>query len=236
MPPITLGHRIVRPLCAGSAVGALVLWSLSLRPSLLPRSWFVQGAVSGVCVALGIAIGAILDRPVRALVRRFGGDPERPLPTWARLAVGTIAVVLLVTGPFRWHAWQQAQRPLVLVEPQPAWAFLPMLATTAVVTALLLTIARTIVHATAWVDRRMARRVRASAARWATAAIVTITAIVVLSIGGRWFAQWAEQNFGAFDTTTPDGAEEPTVSTRSGGPDSLVDWDDLGHQGRGFVG
>jgi uncharacterized membrane protein len=236
VPPTTLGHRLVRPLCVGSAVGAIVLWSLSLRPSLLPRSWFVQGAVSGICVALGIAIGAVLDRPARALVRRLGRDPEHRLPNWARLAVGTTSAAVLVAGTFGWHASQQAQRPLVLVDPQPAWAFVPMLLATAIVAALLLTIARTVVHATAWIDRRAARVMRASAARWVTAAIVTVVAVVALSFAGRWFAQWAEQNFGVLDTATPDDAEEPTSSTRSGGPGSLVDWDDLGFQGRGFVG
>jgi uncharacterized membrane protein len=196
----------------------------------------IQGAVSGICIAIGIGLGAVVDRPIRWLVRRLGHGTPPTLPRWARIGLGAVALALVVAGPIRWHSWQQAQRPLVQVEPLAAWSFVPMLLTTAVVAFVLLALSRTIVQVVAWIDRRISRVVPLSAARWTTGLIVTVAAVVLLGIGGRAFARWAEQNFGAFDTTTPDEAEEPTVTTRSGGPGSLVEWDDLGHQGRGFVG
>ena len=42
--------------------------------------------------------------------------------------------------------------------------------------------------------------------------------------------------FAVRDGTTSDTAVQPTTPLRSGGPDSLVDWDTLGYQGRNFAG
>jgi uncharacterized membrane protein len=42
--------------------------------------------------------------------------------------------------------------------------------------------------------------------------------------------------FSVKDDGTEEGAVEPTASERSGSPDSLVPWEDLGLQGRNFVG
>jgi uncharacterized membrane protein len=46
----------------------------------------------------------------------------------------------------------------------------------------------------------------------------------------------ADDAFSVRNGITPEGARQPTVSTRSGGPGSLVGWDTLGREGRKFTG
>jgi uncharacterized membrane protein len=49
------------------------------------------------------------------------------------------------------------------------------------------------------------------------------------------FSSWANSAFSTVDDGTNEGTVRPTAATVSGSPDSLVQWDDLGVQGRDFV-
>jgi uncharacterized membrane protein len=41
----------------GGTLGAVIFWWFSLTPTLLPRSWLSQAAVTGISVAIGYGIG-----------------------------------------------------------------------------------------------------------------------------------------------------------------------------------
>jgi uncharacterized membrane protein len=68
-------------------------------------------------------------------------------------------------------------------------------------------------------------------------------AIIVGIVGGMsWFiassglTAFANERFGPGDDTTLEGITQPTEPEYSGSPESLVEWDDLGFQGRTFTG
>ena len=66
-----------------------------------------------------------------------------------------------------------------------------------------------------------------------------VTALVVFLLNGVLFRGLVEAMNSAFsvkDDGTEAGAVEPTASERSGSPASIVPWEDLGLQGRNFVG
>ena len=70
-------------------------------------------------------------------------------------------------------------------------------------------------------------------------AVVVSTVLVIFVVNGVLFQGLVEAVNSAFsvkDGGTEEGAVQPTASERSGSPDSLVPWDDLGLQGRNFVG
>lgn len=222
-----------------SWIGILLLWWPSLRPSLLPRSAVIQGAVGGICIAVGFGLGGFVGRTIDALRARRAGTSERSprVPaTTVRYVSLAIAAVAVVVGSVRWLRWQRDQQALVQVPPHPWTAILVMLVITVLVGALLVTIARIIRHVVAALDRFVARRVAQQYVRWVVVPVVVLVVAGGFTIGSRQFARWADTNFGAFDNTTPEGVEQPTLPTASGGPGSLVDWDDLGYQGRGFTG
>jgi uncharacterized membrane protein len=233
-----------RPTLPGVVVGT-VFWWFSLVPSLLPRSWAVQAAVSAVCIGIGYALGTLLGwfvrqfRPGRppltapltaAIGRRL---PERT-PVWAPVAVAVAVVVVI--GCAMWVRWQNQQRPLVSMEPVAAVSTVPMVLLTIVLTFVLVMIGRLVGGAVRRLDRWNRRHLPDALA-------VPTTIILVIVIGGfllrdvvaDTFVDWADRTFSIADEGTTDGTVQPTEPTASGSPDSLVEWDDLGLQGRDFV-
>ena len=117
-----------RHLCFGGLAGALVLFCLSLTPSLLPRGWVLQGVVSGVTAVIGYGVGSMLSSGIRKVIpsragvacqadrmvgaaRRDGrADPPVPFPRRAVAGDDTsadgygAAGVLRVGRPARGHA------------------------------------------------------------------------------------------------------------------------------------
>ena len=91
----------------GLLLGTL-LFSLSLTPSLLPRSFVLQGILSGCAFAVGYGIGAFLDwlwsymglkLPDNALVRRM------------KWAAAVLCMLVAVVFLFRAAAWQNSTLP-----------------------------------------------------------------------------------------------------------------------------
>lgn len=235
VPRTTWRRRMVAPPSFGSALGALLLWWESLRPSMLPRSPLIQGVVGAICACLGFAIGGALHRSIRRVLGQFGRRvPER----WHQRAVSvlvTLALLAIVIGPWRWWRWQREHRRLVTMPPMSVWSVIPMMLVTALVIAILLGISRSVKHVVASIDRVAAAKLPVAWSRWIVVGALVVTVVLGAGFAADRFTRWADQNFGAFDTTTEEGVEVPTSSMASGGPGSLVDFDDLGYQGRTFA-
>src|SRR5947199_10476558 len=106
--------HLLRRQAYGSLSGAVLatgFLAMSLTPSLLPRTWLVQGLISGVSTATGYAIGTLLGRlvPLRlpARVRRFG---------W--YTVAGLGLPLLGTLAYQSSRWQRGLYTL-MGEPPP---------------------------------------------------------------------------------------------------------------------
>jgi uncharacterized membrane protein len=220
----------------GSQAVALVLWWESLRPSMLPRSWLIQGAVGALCICFGIAIGGLLHRIVRLVLRATGTTLSAASRARAQQVLLALIAFVVVVGSWRWLRWQREHRDLIHLPSVSAWSVVPMLLTTMVLAALIMAIARTIKHAVLRIDRAAASRLPT---KWSRSIVVTGVIVVLLVVVGfatDRFAIWADTNFSALDGDTADGIEAPTSEFVSGGPGSLVEFDDLGFQGRTFVG
>lgn len=231
---------LVRPrLCfAGLAVGLACL-VLSLTPSLLPRGGIAQGLVSGLSFISGYGVGSAVSALYRAAMRRSGrrGEPSnatKRIAWWALLALGVLGVV--VTG-FAWADWQNELRDLVGVEPIASFAPVVVFLVAALSAALVLVICRLVRSGTRFLIRQLGRIVPPTAAVALGCALAVLLVLGFLQ-GVLWRGIYAGSNamFSVVDTETPEGAVEPTSPTRSGSPDSLISWDSLGRQGRGFVG
>jgi uncharacterized membrane protein/1-acyl-sn-glycerol-3-phosphate acyltransferase len=234
-PSVTLRQRLGRMPSFGSLVGMLVLWWESLRPSMLPRGAVIQGAVGGICAAIGFLLGGAVQRAVaRVLVVR-----DRSLPGWTRhvvTAFTAVSLLAVVVGPWRWWRWQDAQRNLVAMPSLSPVSIVPMVIVTTVVFVVLVSIGRTVKHGVYRIDKAAAKRLRVS---WSRAVVIVVLGAVVLAAAGFGvdrFTRWADTNFGTFDTTNDAGVYVPVSEFVSGGPGSLVSFDDLGYQGRVFVG
>ena len=96
-----------RRLCFGGLVGGLVLFCLSMTPSLVPRLWLFQGTVSGISVAVGYGVGSAASAGVRKLL------PREPSPTVKRNSWWVLlGSTLVLGGLFLYYGseWQQQVR------------------------------------------------------------------------------------------------------------------------------
>ena len=142
-----IGRALLRrPTAPGAIVGA-VFWWFSLVPSLMPRAWTVQAAISAICIGIGYALGTL----GRWIARKLRGDrpPREPtladrllgrVPRW--LPITAVAIVLIVGGCRFWVRWQNQQRQLLAMDPVSLSATIPMIVFTVVLTLVLAIIGR----------------------------------------------------------------------------------------------
>ena len=221
----------------GGLVGGLVFWWQSLSPTLLPRSWAVQAAISAICATVGYALGTLGGRLVRTVLRRRGTHLAASGWRRARVALAAVGALAVVIGSVRWIGWQNDQRDLVAMDHLSAVTVLPMLVVTVVLGAVLGAGGRVVGAAVRGLDRWNQRHLPRTLAQPLTVVLVAVLAVFVLrDVAFGRFTDWAGTTFGVVDGGTADGVVRPTSDLASGGPGSLVDWDDLGLQGRTFAG
>jgi uncharacterized membrane protein len=221
----------------GLVVGLVLLW-FSLGSSLLPRSAMMQGVVSALSLAIGYAVGVLVWRLVRwvsgLMSEGLAQDAIPSIVRWIALAgVAITAGVAIV----RWPSWQTAQGELVGVDPLGIVDGFKAVGWAIVFFAVLLGIAR-IIRWVVWsLDVFNARHMSVHVARGVTVLIlVALVGGLYYFIASSGLTAFANARFAGGDTITLEGVAEPTNPEVSGSPDSLVEWDDLGYQGRTFAG
>jgi uncharacterized membrane protein len=228
---------------------AAVFWWFSLVPTLMPRGWMVQAAISAICIGIGYAIGTLGgwivrrvrgDRPpltadVRARLRQRITQ-RRPEGVPVGIVIAVLGGTLVIVGCLFWVRWQDQQRDLLAMDPVAAVSTIPMVVLTAVLTVVLVAIGRLIGGAVRRLDRWNHRHLPNQLALPATIVLVLLVAWFLLrDVAADTFITWADRSFSVVDSGTNEGTEQPTTDTVSGGVGSLVEWDDLGLQGREFV-
>ncbi|HTM83600.1 MAG TPA: alpha/beta-hydrolase N-terminal domain-containing protein, partial [Mycobacterium sp.] len=216
----------------GTAVGLVFVW-LSLTPSLLPRGPLFQGLVSGGAGAIGYGLGVFGVWLVRYM-RSKDSSPRAPKWAWLVLiAVGIIGQVLMI---IYFHVWQDDVRDLMGVPRLAFWDH-PLTAVLSVVFLFaLVEIGQLVGKLVRFLDRQLERvappRVSAVVA---VGLVLALTIALLNGVVARVAMSTINKTFAAVnDETDPDTAAPASV-LRSGGPESLVSWESLGHQGRIFV-
>src|SRR5687767_3502757 len=233
-PPTRRPRRWLPRYTWSGTLAAVLFGCSSLTPSLLPRGWLLQGIVAGITAAIGYGVGVTVAWFVAELTesRMSAGFRRR---AWQVLAVAG-PLLCLVTLGYGVH-WQREIHELMGMEPAKGYSSIGVVVVAVLVFALFVGIgrgirrlARVLVHGLGRIlPRRMARPL----------GVAAITVLLVFLLNGVLFQGLVEAMNSAFsvkDDGTEEGAVEPTASQRSGSPASLVPWEDLGLQGRNFVG
>lgn len=237
--------RILTGARATSLVFALLLASLALTPSLVPRPTLFQGFLAGMWFMLGYGLGTMVHRGVAGGVRRLrtgGRLPEaassssRRRTAWGiAVAAGLLLYVVIYAGFV--VSWQNEVRTLVEMEPLDGIGQLGFLAAMLGTMVLGYGVFRGIGALRGLVVRALKARGRSVRSAYAgglatgvLASLVLVGALVGVGLGAVG-SIYAERDAG-----TLAGSVEPTLPTRSGSPGSPVAWDGLGRQGRAFVG
>ena len=237
---IAWAWSLVRLDFTGVAFAAL-FFCLSLTPSLLPRDWLTGGIIGGITAAIGYGIGALIGAAVRVTLLR--GRRWWPLRPRIRRALGaavvsvSIGASVLMVGPAA--AWQRQVATLMGSEGPPASEYLRTVAVALVTGGLLIAAARLLRDAIRLLARLMIRRwaINDEVAMFIGTAIVVILAVTLVNgVLVRGFIAGASAVFQPQNLATRPGVQQPRQAERSGSPESFVNWDSLGYQGRNFVG
>lgn len=226
-------RRFAHSFSVGGLVGALVLFLGSLLPSLIPRPWLFQGLVSGLSIVSGYAVGTFLGW----LLRRLGVVTE--LSEHARrvawyvfggLTLASVVVMLILSA-----RWQTELREMFAMDDvDPSYVLVVVVALG--IGLLFVLIGRGLRIAIQRLARYLDRWLHTTVAHVVSAAIVLTVAVLLINGTVLRFAmERLEDVYSAIDEGTKEGTSQPSADTRSGSPSSLVDWDDLGLQGRTFV-
>ncbi|MGY1802218.1 alpha/beta hydrolase [Blastococcus sp. SYSU D00922] len=233
-PPAARWSRWLPRYTWSGTLAALLFGCSSLTPSLLPRGWLLQGLIAGITAAIGYGVGVtvawfvaeVTDRRLSAGVRRRA---------WQVLAIGAalLVVITLVLGA----QWQRDIHELMGLDPPSGYSALGIVVVAVLVFAFFVAVGRGIRALARWLVRVLGRVLPRRLAR--PLGVVVVTALVLFLLNGvlfRGFVDAMNSAFSVKDDGTEAGAVEPVAAERSGSPASLVPWEDLGLQGRNFVG
>lgn len=229
---VTSVARSAEPL--GIGVG-LAFWFASLTPTLVPRGWIVQGVVSGMCLAIGLGLGAVADKTVRHLSGRPRSGPGPGLRWPAAIAKASAVGVVGIVGAVAWATWQDEARDLVGMARLGWWEGAPMVALSVGVAAAAARIGAAIRRASGAMHRHVKRAAPAGLALPATVVLALVVGVGGGQVLVRAFALGANAVYETLDQGTNRGIGRPTLANVSGSPASLVAWESMGMWGRDFV-
>lgn len=220
------------PNLTGLLIGT-VFFAFSLTPSLLPRPILIQGVLSGLSFSAGYGLGSLL-----VWLWSYLQLPSLHL-RWARgiQALASVLCLLFVLR-FAWQAaeWQNALRSMMglelLTASQPFYLGLIVM----LVFLLVLALARLfnwIMHAlAAWWQRYVPLRVS-----YLTSFLVVVLLFwsVIDGVLINSLMRTANNSFKQLDALIDDHLPRPTAARQTGSHASLINWEELGRQGRRFV-
>ncbi len=221
----------------GLYVGAM-FFLISWSPSLLPRTWYYQGIISGICAAAGYGIGVVCGWLVVRLARlvQLEVRVSRAAGRWIRTGWHAVAAVLVVwVTVVNVRSQGRTAGYVHLAPPGPAdWLRSILLAL--FIFGVFLLVARGLI--------RLTRRLAAAAGQVLPTAIASVCAILVVTMVAAWigdsvvlhrvmqrFATVAAQ----VNEKPPAGVAPPTSPLKSGSPASLEPYATLGYEGQMFV-
>lgn len=211
----------------------VLFFSASLTPSLIPRSWLLQGVLAGAMMGVGYMVTRFVQTLAYALgVPRISRRAARlPLQGLAFVVFAALAWSLWMN-----ETWQNEIRALLEMEPTTGTHSLGLIAVGLAVFGLLL-----LVGALAkWLFDRIRQRLDdiLSEAAANLLAIILVTIIIIVAVNRGLVApafNLADSAFEAAQNLMTPEADAPIGITQTGGPESLVAWADIGKPGRDFI-
>jgi uncharacterized membrane protein len=232
--PVTVGEAwwVRHYTFTGTAGGLVFIW-FSMTPSLLPRGPLFQALVSGLSGATGYALGVFAVWLVRYM-RSKDSSPPAPRPAWLILiAAGVIGMVAMVVW---FHVWQDRVRDLMGVA-HLKWFDYPLAtALSLIVLFAVVELGQLIRRLYHFLDLRLDRIAPPRVSAVVVALLLVALTIALLNgVVVKFAMRTLNNTFATVNNETSPTSARPKTPNRSGGPQSLVSWESLGHQGRIFV-
>ena len=220
-------------------VGALVMYGVSVSPSLLARSWQWHAVASGVLSAVGYIVGLTIQRFYALVLPRLGVEITAPQ------SVSIAFRAVLILGFFLWflrwllQSYRERKRANHLVGMRGETLGEYLLGTFC---AFILMLA---LLGFAWGLQWIGRAIVIVLSQWMhmvfalalsllilVVIVYALTSKVLLKLGINFFTSHARK----MNNRTAKGIVQPQVPERSGSPQSRSSWRAVGGQGRVFLG
>lgn len=200
----------------------------------MPRPWLFQGLITGINIAIGYGLGVLIGKLFTKFIK-YRLDDEKKRIIWIVLGVAWA----LLTAIYFWKAqtWQADVRELVSMPEIERTYFLRI---------------SLLAFLTGWVlinagrgTRKLTRKISNVAEKklpHAASVVVGVVGTILIFVlvfnivFAKFFVDISNNMFGNINNRTDFAVTQPESELRSGSPASLVEWDDLGRQGRNFVG
>lgn len=225
--------RLVASFSAVGFVCGIVLFCGSLTPSLLPRHPIAQGVLSGVSLAVGYGLGVALVWLYQFLELRPPGDHPARVAKTLTVAASVVAAGLTLT---RMTAWQNSIRALMEMPAIDSGYPATVVAVALGLALVLVLLARLLIISTRklaqGLQRLMPRRV---ALVISTAVVAMLVINLVNGVIVKQSVRILDEAFARVDEAIDDGMQPPQSALASGGPGSLIDWQDIGKNGKRFL-
>ncbi|WP_081158355.1 alpha/beta hydrolase [Ensifer aridi] len=217
---------------SGLLVGFL-FFAVSLTPSLIPRPYLIQAVISGFSLAAGYAIGVFL----RWLWSFF----ELPEPTVRRartLKIAAAIVSIAAAAVFLWQAagWQNTVRHLMGLESIESAEPLRIGLVAGLLFVALVFLARlfrlTFRVLSRWLQYFLTRPIANALGGLIALALFWSVANGVIF---KFALRAADSSFQQLDALIDPDIAPPVDPAKTGSDASLLNWDELGRQGRQFI-
>ncbi|MET4045671.1 alpha/beta-hydrolase family protein [Bradyrhizobium sp. RT6a] len=216
----------------GLALGAL-FFAAALTPTLVPRSYLIQGVLAGTCFAIGYELG-VLWRWLWRYLELPEPSPRIRSAANVAVAVGCFVTVIL----FLWRAaeWQNSIRSAMNMELVET-AHPAKVSVIALITFFaLLWLAESFKLVTSFVSGRIRRFIPRKIANFVG---LLVAVLLIWSTANNLLIRAAfsalDSSFREFDALFEPERPQPGEATRTGSAASLVKWNELGRAGREFV-
>lgn len=229
-------HWFLRLWNSFNAIGLLIgtlFFAASLTPSLLPRTYVMQGLLSGVTLAAGYGLGVFFTTLwIRLELPRFQPKIRRFL----KITGGSFCIPVLIIFLWRTAEWQNSIRALMQLEPvETAHPFY-----VAIIASISFTFLIGIVRLFKWVMHISSRNAQRFAPKPMAYLLGSLIAVAIFWSAGegilfRGALHMADSSFRALDEMMEPDTEQPLDPLKTGSKASLVSWRDLGRQGREYI-
>lgn len=225
--------RFWRTLSAGGLILGTVFFAASLTPTLVPRTYLMQGLLSGACFAAGYGVGVAWR-----WLWTYMELPELRERWLFAFKAGAAALCAIIAVLFLWWTkeWQNSIRRLMELEPVDSAHPLEVCAIAILTFLALIILARLFRIVAGLVASRSGRFVprRVSKVLGFAAAILLFWTLAN-GVFFHYTFRALDSSFAHFDALIEPERPQPVEAGRSGSAASLVDWRDLGRAGREFV-
>ncbi|RLT21914.1 MAG: hypothetical protein DWI29_01225 [Planctomycetota bacterium] len=212
---------------------AALFFAASVTPSLLPRTYLVQGVLSGFALAIGYSIGVSLVWIYQFFELR---EPDGRTQTVAKYVTSGVVGVWFICFVWRMTFWQNSIRDMMgMEELETAYPYRTA-AVSLVFGAVLVAFARLFAAVSGFIATKLNRVFPRKVS--ATIAFIVVGFLVLFlsnDVALKSLLSSADSFFSNLDELSDEDVQQPSDEQLTGSAASLVNWDSIGRQGKIFL-